>query len=128
MQFLIGLNDSFANVRAQILMMEPLPAMNKVFSLVVQEERQRGIGVPSMTANGDSIALYTRSEMPRHNYGGRGQFWKKDRPICNHYGVTGHIVDKCYKLHGFPSSYKSRGNAHAANQVSVLEEPHMPIT
>ena len=31
MQFLMGLNDSFANVRAQILMMEPLPAMNKVF-------------------------------------------------------------------------------------------------
>ena len=48
MQFLMGLNDSFANVRAQILMMEPLLAMNKVFSLVVQEERQRGIGVPSM--------------------------------------------------------------------------------
>uniref|UniRef100_A0A2N9IAK7 Reverse transcriptase Ty1/copia-type domain-containing protein n=1 Tax=Fagus sylvatica TaxID=28930 RepID=A0A2N9IAK7_FAGSY len=128
MQFLMGLNDSFANVRAQILMMEPLPAMNKVFSLVVQEERQRGIGVPSMTANGDSIALYTRSEMPRHNYGGRGQFGKKDRPMCSHCGVAGHIVDKCYKLHGFPPGYKSRGNAHAANQVSVLEEPHMPIT
>uniref|UniRef100_A0A2N9EDY1 Reverse transcriptase Ty1/copia-type domain-containing protein n=1 Tax=Fagus sylvatica TaxID=28930 RepID=A0A2N9EDY1_FAGSY len=128
MQFLMGLNDSFANVRAQILMMEPLRAMNKVFSLVVQEERQRGIGVPSMTANGDSIALYTRSEMPRHNYGGRGQFGKNDRPMCSHCGVAGHIVDKCYKLHGFPPGYKSRGNAHAANQVSVLEEPHMPIT
>jgi hypothetical protein len=81
-----------------------------------------------MTANGDSIALYTRSEMPRHNYGGRGQFGKKDRPMCSHCGVAGHIVDKCYKLHGFPPGYKSRGNAHAANQVSVLEEPHMPIT
>uniref|UniRef100_A0A2N9FPS4 Retrotransposon Copia-like N-terminal domain-containing protein n=1 Tax=Fagus sylvatica TaxID=28930 RepID=A0A2N9FPS4_FAGSY len=81
MQFLMGLNDSFVNVRAQILMMEPLPAMNKVFSLVVQEERQRGIGVPSMTATGDSIALYTRFETPRHNYGGRGQFGKKHRGI-----------------------------------------------
>uniref|UniRef100_A0A2N9FCT0 Reverse transcriptase Ty1/copia-type domain-containing protein n=1 Tax=Fagus sylvatica TaxID=28930 RepID=A0A2N9FCT0_FAGSY len=50
-KFLMGLNDSFANVRAQILMMEPLPAMNK-----------------------------------------------------------------------------SRVNTHAANQASVLEEPHMPIT
>jgi hypothetical protein len=41
MQFLMGLNDSFPNVRAQILMMEPLPAINKAFSLVVQEERTR---------------------------------------------------------------------------------------
>ena len=48
--------------------------------------------------------------------------------MCSHCGVVGHIVDKCYKLHGFPPGYKSRGNAHAANQVSVLEEPHMPIT
>jgi hypothetical protein len=40
MQFLMGLNDSFANVRAQSLMMEPLPTLNKAFSLVVQEERK----------------------------------------------------------------------------------------
>ena len=40
MQFLMGLNDQFAQVRAQILLMEPIPSINKVFSLVIQEERQ----------------------------------------------------------------------------------------
>ncbi|KAL5582411.1 hypothetical protein UlMin_014853 [Ulmus minor] len=40
MQFLMGLNDSYAQLHAQILMVEPLPPLNKVFSLVVQEERQ----------------------------------------------------------------------------------------
>lgn len=46
MTFLMGLNDSYAQVRGQILLMEPLPRINKVFSLIIQEERQRKIGSP----------------------------------------------------------------------------------
>ncbi|XP_073121584.1 uncharacterized protein [Henckelia pumila] len=38
MQFLMELNDSYAQIRAQILMMEPTPVISKVFSLVLQEE------------------------------------------------------------------------------------------
>ena len=41
MSFLMGLNESFAQVRGQLLLMDPLPPINKVFSLVSQEERQR---------------------------------------------------------------------------------------
>lgn len=41
MVFFIGLNDSFAGVRAQILLMDPIAPINKVFSLIVQEEHQR---------------------------------------------------------------------------------------
>ena len=37
-QFLMGLNDSYAQTRGQILMMEPLPPLSKVFALVIQEE------------------------------------------------------------------------------------------
>ena len=44
MQFLNGLNDSYSQVRTQILMMEPSPSIDKEFSLVIQEERQRCLG------------------------------------------------------------------------------------
>jgi len=40
-QFLMGLNDSFANIRGHILLNDPLPPINKVFSLIIQEERKR---------------------------------------------------------------------------------------
>ncbi len=40
-KFLVGLDDSYASVRDQILLMDPMPTINKVFSLVSQEERQR---------------------------------------------------------------------------------------
>ncbi|KAF5460339.1 hypothetical protein F2P56_020217 [Juglans regia] len=38
MQFLMGLDDSFDSVRAQILLYDPLPPLNHVLSLVQQEE------------------------------------------------------------------------------------------
>ena len=44
MQFLNGLNDSYSQVRTQILMMEPSPSTDKEFSLEIQEERQRCLG------------------------------------------------------------------------------------
>uniref|UniRef100_A0A2N9EQW3 Retrotransposon Copia-like N-terminal domain-containing protein n=1 Tax=Fagus sylvatica TaxID=28930 RepID=A0A2N9EQW3_FAGSY len=108
MQFLMGLNDSFSHVRAQILMTDPLPTITKAFALVVQEER---------------------GEAPRNHYGGKGQFIKKERHLCNHCGITGHTVDKCYKLHGYPPGYKFKNKMHSANQTSATgEEPHLPFT
>lgn len=37
--FLMGLNDNFSHIRGHILLMEPLAAINKVFALVLQDER-----------------------------------------------------------------------------------------
>jgi hypothetical protein len=39
MQFLMGLNESFTQVRGQILLMDPMPNIDRVFSLIRQEER-----------------------------------------------------------------------------------------
>ena len=50
-QFLIGLNDSFSAVRAQILLTDPLPSLHKVFSLIIQEEKQREITINSLSHN-----------------------------------------------------------------------------
>jgi hypothetical protein len=49
-RFLTGLNDSFAMVKSQILLLDPLPPMNKVFSMVLQHERQF---VPSTLEDSD---------------------------------------------------------------------------
>jgi hypothetical protein len=65
MQFLMGLNESFATVRGQILLMDPMPPINKVFSLVRQEERQRSIGSLNGSLNNpfvESTSLLCKSE------------------------------------------------------------------
>ncbi|XP_019460137.1 PREDICTED: uncharacterized protein LOC109359897 [Lupinus angustifolius] len=43
--FLKGLNDQYRTIKAQILLMEPLPSMNKCFSLVIQQERQMDVTI-----------------------------------------------------------------------------------
>ncbi|GAV61500.1 UBN2_3 domain-containing protein, partial [Cephalotus follicularis] len=37
-QFLMGLNDSYGNIRSQILLMSPLPTLGQAYSLINQEE------------------------------------------------------------------------------------------
>lgn len=39
-RFLKGLNDQYSSVRSQIMLMDPLPNISKVYSLLVQQERQ----------------------------------------------------------------------------------------
>ncbi|RVX14352.1 Retrovirus-related Pol polyprotein from transposon RE1 [Vitis vinifera] len=63
MQFLMGLNESYASTRGQILMSDPLSPMAKVFNLVVQEERQRSIG-SRLFAPSNSMAFNASSPAP----------------------------------------------------------------
>ena len=44
LEFLIGLNDSYSASHSQILMQAPLPNINKVYSTIIQEERQCKLG------------------------------------------------------------------------------------
>jgi hypothetical protein len=49
--FLMGLNESYSQVRGQVLLMDLVPLINKVFSLIHQEVKQREIGAPSVETN-----------------------------------------------------------------------------
>lgn len=46
-RFLKGLNDQFSTVKSQIMLLDPLPPINKVFSLVLQQEREIHNGLDS---------------------------------------------------------------------------------
>lgn len=43
MQFLMGIDEHYSTVRSQILLMDPLSSFNKVFALILQDERQREV-------------------------------------------------------------------------------------
>ena len=121
MQFLMGLNESYASTRGQILMLDLLPPVVKVFNLVVQEERQWSIRSRS-SAPSDSMAFNASS--PAHSVATASSHNKPrhERPICTHCGLTGHTVDRCYKLHGFPPGYKPKGKAQTQMaQTSPLQ-------
>uniref|UniRef100_A0A2N9ICY7 Reverse transcriptase Ty1/copia-type domain-containing protein n=1 Tax=Fagus sylvatica TaxID=28930 RepID=A0A2N9ICY7_FAGSY len=111
-----AVDPSSPYVRGQILLMEPLPTINKVFALVSQEERQRELSSSPMMHVVDSGAT-TLAVTNYKPYGGNKSFGKKERPVCSHCGITGHKVEKRYKIHGYPLGFKSRTRP-AANQMA----------
>ncbi|XP_041016135.1 uncharacterized protein LOC121258655 [Juglans microcarpa x Juglans regia] len=96
-KFLMGLNDSYDAVRGQIILLSPLPSMDKTFSLILQEERQRQARNTALPTSEPS-ALLAYQNFPK----------KKDRSdlVCHHCGKVGHTKKKCYKLVGFPPNFK----------------------
>ena len=43
MKFLMGLNDSYKGLKAQIFLIKPFPSLNEVYSIIQQEEKRREI-------------------------------------------------------------------------------------
>ncbi|KAL0397800.1 UNVERIFIED_CONTAM: hypothetical protein Scaly_0228400 [Sesamum calycinum] len=117
-QFLMGLDDSYDNIRNQILVMDPFPSVNKAYSMVLRVERQRTVNMHTGDV-GEGVALHTRwndhkgGNAPRGNiqniakggYRGKGVIDKKSQ-TCSHCGRIGHTKESCFKLHGVPDWYK----------------------
>lgn len=142
MQFLVGLNDPYQNVRGNILMMKPLPSIDQAYCLLLQEEKQRGMTsfthiVPQSAAMNvdmpytnvslhnpniqDPTILASQQRVPT-NSGYRGQ--NRKQLFCDHCKMNGHTVHKCYKLHGFPPGHKFyKGKKVAANVTQSQDNP-----
>ncbi|KZV48565.1 hypothetical protein F511_32101 [Dorcoceras hygrometricum] len=131
MHFLMGLNESYAQIRAQVLMMEPLPIISKVFALVVQEERQRSIhhGTAKISIdhhvslNNVNSNIVNSTTTPRVPRSGKG-----DKVVCSHCHFRNHTVDKCYKLHGYPPGHPKlkqqlpQSNAQVHQISSIMQD------
>ncbi|KAG7966386.1 hypothetical protein I3843_08G048800 [Carya illinoinensis] len=121
MKFLMGLNDSFKGIKAQILLIKHFPSLNEVYSLIQQEEKRRHISLDVPTA--ETMALMG-CFAPRE--AGRQKMCFKanlEKPVCSHCHIPGHTAEKCFKIHGYPSGHKQYGKpraAAAANQASTL--------
>jgi len=123
MQFLMGLNESFSTIRGQILSMDPFPSITKVFSLVVQEEKQKEVGA-STSASEVSHAFALKPSSVAHNHPtNRFKGSSKNRPLCAHCGMLGHTQDRCFKLHGYPPNYKRTSFSSEVKKHSSSSEP-----
>ena len=83
----MGLHDGYGHVISQILLIEPLPSLSKVCSLILQEEKGRNIGHNfNMIQSSNAAAMYVNNGrvFPSHQgqrNGGKGTNVKKDRPV-----------------------------------------------
>jgi len=122
--FLKGLNDSYTTLKTQILLLEPLPNMNKVYSLNMQQERQNN-GAAG-TSSESKILLNTSerhfksqeqngwkgqgrgsSSGPRSHGRGRGRNPNYGKQ-CSYCHKMNHTVEECYSKHGYPPWFKQK--------------------
>ena len=102
--------------------MDPLPPINKVFALMVQQERQllsecteesRVLAVSNFVQPTGNV-VSSNSSMTKK--GGKGKSGKGGK-LCSFCGKSGHTVDTCFKKHGFPPHYK-KGQGAAVNNIT----------
>ncbi|KAA8535110.1 hypothetical protein F0562_030113 [Nyssa sinensis] len=116
--------------------MDPMPPINRVFSLIVQEEQQTRTNPSSDSSNSTgTMAFAVKTDVTKS--GGSGpqnsqnsnssasKNQKRDKLYCMHCKIRGHTVDRCYKIHGYPPGYKFRSNNNSnatAHQVSTSDD------
>ncbi|XP_060188771.1 uncharacterized protein LOC132617712 [Lycium barbarum] len=114
-----------------------LPSIGQAYSLVVQDEKQREVHVTPVYP-GESSFTATNQHNGRRFNDNRGQKStfesKRNTLICGYCKKPGHNIDKCYKLHGFPSDFKFtkprkfQASAQPNNAYGGIEEGGMNTT
>ncbi|KAK6161898.1 hypothetical protein DH2020_001739 [Rehmannia glutinosa] len=143
MQFLMGLNDTFDHIRSQILIMDPLPTINKAYSLVIRVEKHRNVQIscPDPMENAammSRVSHYGKDTSVKagnfnhsgyKNKGPHRRLTKEEKAklTCDHCQGTGHDIGKCFKLHGYPDWWdklkQQRTQSGVANMVETESDP-----
>ncbi|KAG7556653.1 Retrotransposon Copia-like N-terminal [Arabidopsis suecica] len=130
-QFLMGLNDSFNNIRGQILNMKPRPGLNEIYNILDQDESQRIVGYtrPVSTPSAFQAQAILTEQIPILMAHGNTQ-----KPKCSHCSRIGHTVDKCYKVHGYPPGHpRAKKNNYVgsakmtSSEVMVTQKENVPV-
>jgi len=96
---LTGLNDQFSIVKTQVLLLDPLPSLNKLYSILIQEE--------SNNSSPSSISIFedNASEARKPQGCGKGSYSNSHKPsrYCTFCYRNNHTIDFCYQKHVHPS-------------------------
>ncbi|XP_073121722.1 uncharacterized protein [Henckelia pumila] len=88
LQFLMGLNESYALIRSHVLMMTPLPTVSHAFAIISQEESHRNLS--SVSPDLPTSVFYSAQDK------------RKSNVCCEHCNWPGHNKENCYRLIGYP--------------------------
>ena len=98
-EFLMGLNDeSYSTVRSQILAMDPLPLLDKIFNIIQQGENHKKV-VISRHNHGEGATAFAV----------KGHSKMEDRSACKICGRFSHDKAVCDEVIGYPPGCGTRG-------------------
>lgn len=108
-QFLMGSDDHYSHIKVQILLMEPLPSLDKIYSRLIRVEKQEEIQIERNfeIANYSAKSQEVKQDNAKYSKGGTrsgGRFKKvnKDNLFCDHCRQTKHTKDQFFELICYP--------------------------
>lgn len=142
-RFLKGLNDRFSHTKSQIMLMNPLPDVDTVFSMLIQQEREIAYSILDPITHDapeveSSAALLANSHYGNQN--GKSNFYGKGRAhapnsapkghnrLCTFCNRTNHTVETCWLKHGTPPGYKNKGKnfSQSSHTVAAVDSSAQP--
>jgi hypothetical protein len=100
--FLMGLNDElYGTVRSNLLATDPMPSLNKMYSILVQEERMRII-TRGKEEKSEVMALSVQANTRIKGRDSKNKF------ACTHCNKEGHDEAGCFELIGYPEWWGER--------------------
>ncbi|GJR03940.1 RNA-directed DNA polymerase [Tanacetum coccineum] len=129
MQFLMGLDELYLPLRSNILTMDPIPNVKTAFFVISRKESHRGSS-SVVAGNKHHASATARSYNETNNKGHTNNNKKMEKNpnlICSilNCGLTGHTVDKCYKIVGYFDHIKNKWanqkatNTYSSNNASI---------
>ncbi|GKB54782.1 ribonuclease H-like domain-containing protein [Tanacetum coccineum] len=134
MQFLMCLNDVFNYVRSIILTTQPIPEVKYAFATLSRDESHRNShstfksvkvrpsAFAARSSNNNSNNNWNSNRNNSSNNNGNRRFGRVSNLVCKHCNMTGHTIDRCFELVGYPSGFKNNNNnQNSSNNVSSGE-------
>ncbi|XP_009790783.1 uncharacterized protein [Nicotiana sylvestris] len=123
-QFLMGLNNTYVQTRSNILMMKPLPSVGAMYSILLSDEKQRNV---SAATQFPSTSAFFNVGVSRQSFPSKVNFESsKPNVTCKYYKKPRHTIEKCYKLHGYPPSFKFTKTPNIRKTVAHVEFTNHP--
>lgn len=87
-------------------MMNLLPLVGQVYSLLIQEEKQRDIHSSLQFLTNSASMSIMNSHNPQRNAYQKGRADGRRNLFCDFCKKLGHVKDKCFKINGYPAVSK----------------------
>ncbi|XP_057976036.1 uncharacterized protein LOC131163461 [Malania oleifera] len=124
MKFLMGLNDSYKGLKAQILLIKPFPNLNEVYSIIQQEEKRREISFdPSLI---EPLALLVKDNTRQLTPQKSSQ--RRDKYYCSHckiHGRTPPIGSYAHQVSASPLPIPEQGTH--GGQSTITQEQYQEL-
>ncbi|XP_074314653.1 uncharacterized protein LOC141649883 [Silene latifolia] len=121
--FLMGLIDTYENLRSNILAMDPVPPINKAYSIVQQVESQKNIiNMINLHQNSSAMNSFNKSsgKQPWNVWKRDPKKLKPDDRWCPACQKKGHTIDTCFVKHPeLKEKFLARFSANNASTMSA---------